>query len=88
MTDLFENPAARTFAKIVLLLTIVTFVASCGGRRARAEKRASTGSSCTAPVVGPCPSCSISCPVGQPASCLPGAATGPTCTTPPACKCN
>ena len=38
--------------------------------------------------VGPCPSGSISCPVGQPASCLPGAATGPTCTTPPACKCN
>ena len=88
MSALTASGPMRTFGKLMLLLAIVALVASCGGRRQRAPKQASTGSACTAPVVGPCPSCNISCPIGQPASCLPGEATGPTCTTPPVCKCN
>ena len=73
--------------RLVVLLLLAAMIASCGTKRTRATKPSTSGSSCVAPVVGPCPSCSISCAIGKPASCLPGEATGPTCTTPPACKC-
>ena len=73
--------------RLVALFLIAAMVGACGTKRQRAPKPSAKGSFCTAPVVGPCPSCSISCPIGKPASCLPGEATGPTCTTPPVCSC-
>jgi len=51
----------------------------------------SSGSSCQAPAVGACGSCSISCPSGQAAFCKAGLATGKqsdaSCLQPPECKC-
>ena len=47
--------------------------------------------SCSAPSVGDCGSCMVSCPVGQAATCKPGkvlAATGDgTCQREPSCTC-
>ena len=51
----------------------------------------SQGSSCAAPAVGACGSCSISCPTGQAATCKAGVAVGrdsdASCLTPPECSC-
>jgi hypothetical protein len=51
----------------------------------------SQGSSCSAPSVGACGACSISCPTGQAASCKVGTAVGAqadaSCLQPPECKC-
>jgi hypothetical protein len=50
-----------------------------------------TGSRCEARAVGNCGSCSVSCPVGQAATCKPGRAVGrdleASCTTEPSCTC-
>lgn len=49
------------------------------------------GSSCAAPTVGNCGSCSVTCPTGHAATCKPGLAVnaqaGASCVTPPECKC-
>lgn len=50
-----------------------------------------TGSRCEARAVGNCGSCSVSCPVGQAATCKPGRAVSDaanaSCTTEPSCTC-
>ena len=50
-----------------------------------------SGSRCQAPSVGSCGSCSVSCPVGQAATCKPGRAVGhdvdASCVTEPSCSC-
>jgi len=50
-----------------------------------------TGSRCEARAVGNCGSCSVSCPVGQAATCKPGRAVSKdadaSCTTDPSCTC-
>jgi hypothetical protein len=51
----------------------------------------SQGSACSAPNVGNCGSCSISCPTGKAAMCKAGMAVGggseASCLNPPECKC-
>ena len=55
--------------------------------------RSDEGSSCSAPVVGACGTCTISCPVGKAAVCKPGLVVGSSgsgqasCLEPPACLC-
>jgi len=54
-----------------------------------------TGSACSAPSVGNCGSCSVTCPTGHAAMCKPGLAvpgnqsgqSGASCLNPPECKC-
>lgn len=50
------------------------------------------GSSCTAPSVGICGTCNISCPSGQAAMCRAGLSIGKqsdsSCLQPPDCKCH
>ena len=50
-----------------------------------------TGSRCEARAVGNCGSCSVSCPVGQAATCKPGRAVSKdidaSCTIEPSCTC-
>jgi len=49
------------------------------------------GARCTAPAVGVCGSCSISCPVGKAARCTPGKSYGhppdEVCQVPAVCVC-
>jgi hypothetical protein len=50
-----------------------------------------TGSACSAPAVGLCGSCSVTCPSGHAAMCKPGLAVngqpGASCLNPPECRC-
>lgn len=52
-----------------------------------------TGASCSAPAVGQCGSCAISCPTGQAAMCRPGLTvgsgkSGESCVQAPDCSCH
>lgn len=56
------------------------------------QLQTNTGASCSAPAVGNCGSCAISCPTGQAAMCKPGlavgkGAAGDSCLQTPECSC-
>jgi len=81
----------RPLVKLVVACLVVTLLMSCAGRRARQAQMLPplppSGSTCTSPAVGSCPVCTIQCPVGQPAFCMPGEAVANTCAVQPSCKC-
>ena len=57
---------------------------------AQAQRSSCQGSSCSVPAGGPCPGCSICCPVGRAAYCKPGMYKPGTvvCSNAPQCFCN
>lgn len=57
-------------------------------KRADTKQKAEVGASCKAPAVGACASCSITCPVGQTATCAGGQVAGNVCHVQPSCKCS
>jgi hypothetical protein len=61
------------------------------GSNSTLNVQTSQGSSCAAPSVGNCGTCSISCPTGQAATCKAGVSVGKesdaSCVAPPECAC-
>ena len=70
----------------VLAALLVLGPASAAEKKTKARK-VETGASCKAPAVGRCAACSITCPVGETASCGGGRAAADLCHTQPVCRC-
>lgn len=57
-------------------------------KKSAARKKVETGASCKAPAVGRCAACSITCQIGETASCAGGMALADLCHSQPVCKCS
>ncbi len=86
----------KLLIKVLVAFLIVNLLISCAGRRERQraqqemmqkQMQPPLGPSCTAPAAGSCQTCSIQCPVGQPALCKPGDAVANTCAVQSSCRC-
>ena len=80
----------KSIAIVLLAALLVSGHASAVEKKKRADTKQKTevGASCKAPAVGVCASCSVTCPVGQTATCTGGRVAGNVCHVQPSCKCS
>lgn len=72
---------------VCVALVLGMSIVSCRRPAPYAQYGGTGMTSCNVAAAGGCEPCSVSCPAGKVATCLPGKSTGTQCQAPAACSC-